>query len=152
MLGNQEKLIYHNPKENLDRGEEEPFHTIDLVIGDKIIGRAEMIYSSKPLPHYTIDYLYVEPEYQGAGRASRIMDQVEEFLKKKGKAGVLAEAIDPSSPASGMYGRRGWQEVPDSFGVFAFNLPKGASIDDLRGLSQRGAWLTEREGYKKNSE
>lgn len=141
---NREEIIYKNPKDNLEKGED-PLHTIDLMLDGKIIGRAEITYYSRPFPLYQISELYVEPEYQGAGRASKIMDQIEEFLIKKGKAGVLVDAIDPDSPASGMYARRGWQEVPEQGGLFAFNLPDGASINDLRGYPYRQTPILDRK-------
>lgn len=144
-----EKLIYSNPKENLEKGEES-LHTIDLILDGKVIGRAEMTYYSKPFPLYQVSELYVESEYQGAGRASKIMEQVESFLETKRKAGVLVDAIILGASASGMYKRRGWQEVPDSGGVFAYNLPKGASLEDLRGYSSRSTDSMERESWKKN--
>lgn len=143
-----EKMQYKSPKENLEKGEE-PLHTFDLIMDGHIIGRAEITYYSKPFPLYQLSELYIEPEYQGGGRSKKIMQQVESFLKKRGRAGVLVDAIDPDSPASGMYARRGWRKVPGEIDLYAYNLPKGAKIEDLRNYSARQTDIMEREGFNK---
>lgn len=145
---NIEKIVYTNPKQNMEKGED-PLHTLDLIVDNKVVGRAEIMYYSRPFPLYQINDLYVEYEHKGAGYASKIMDQVESFLKKRKKAGVLVDAIDTDSPASGMYERRGWQKVPGESFLFAYNLPKSAKIDALRGYASRYTYLTERESWKK---
>ena len=145
---NSEKFRYSNPKENLERGEDS-LHTIDLILDGKVIGRAEITYYSKPFPLYQISDLYVEIEHQGAGRAGKIMEQVESFLKARKRAGVLVDAIDIDSSASGMYKRRGWQEVPGQRDLFVYNLPKSASLEDLRGYAVRQTDAMERESWGK---
>lgn len=145
-----ENFLYKNPKENLEQNED-PLHTIDLMIDGKIIGSAELTYYSKPIPLYQVNDIYVEPEYQGAGRARKIMEQVEAFLKKRKKAGVLVDAIDLDSPASGMYARRGWQEVPSSSGLYVYNLPNGVTTDDFKGYASLQTDLMERGSWKKNN-
>lgn len=142
-----EKIAYNNPKENLEKGED-PIHTFDISLDNKIIGRAEITYYSKPFPLYQIDSLFIEPEYQGVGRGSEIMDQIENFLKKRNKAGVLVDAIDLNSPASGMYERRGWQQIPGEDYLYAYNLPKKAKLEDLRSYSTRQTPIMERKGWK----
>lgn len=143
-----EEIIYSNPKENLEKGED-PLHTFDLMLNGQIIGRAEITYYSKPFPLYQVNELYVEHEYSGAGRAGEIMAQVEAFLKKKKRAGVLVDGILEDSPASGMYARRGWLEIPGGHGAFAYNLPKGAKLEDLRNYAELGTPLEERQNFDK---
>lgn len=145
---NSEEILYANPKQNIEKGED-PLHTFDLIVDSTVIGRAEITYYSKPFPLYQITDIYVEYEYKGQGYASKIMDQVESFLKKRKKAGVLVDAIDTDSPASGMYERRGWQKVPGEPFLFAYNLPKNAKINALRGYPMRYTDLMERESWKK---
>jgi len=147
MLKNGEQLVYSSSKENKEKGES-PIHTIDLFHDGKIIGRAEITYYSKPFPLYQISDLYVDYEFQGEGRGSEIMSQVESFLNERKRAGVLVEAIDPDSPASGMYQRRGWLEVPGQHGLHVYNLPKSAKLEDLNGYASRFTFMEERESWK----
>lgn len=139
-----EEITYISPQENLGR-DEEPKHTIEFKIDDEVIGKAEIEYFSKPFPLYQISDLYIEPEHQGEGKASKIMEKVEEMLKERKKPGVLVDAIDEDSPAKGMYQRRGWQEVPDQGGLFVYNLPDKISIDQLRGYRDRYTFYDERQ-------
>ena len=143
-----EKIIYNSPKKNLEKGED-PLHTFDLVLGDDVIGRAQITYYSKPFPLYQVNELYVEHEYSGAGRAGEIIAQVEAFLKKRKRAGVLVDGILEDSPASGMYARRGWLEVPGGHGLFVYNLPKGAQPEDLRHYAESYVPLEERQNFDK---
>ncbi len=143
------EIRYHNPKENIAR-EEEPRHTIDIEIDGELIGRADIEYGSKPIPHYQLSNLYVEYEYQGKGYGSKIMDYLEKMLVKKGKAGVLVDAIDTESAAEGMYERRGWKRVPPAFkNQFVFNLPKGVTPDIFQNYEMRQTDLYDREAFRK---
>lgn len=147
MLRNGEKIEYRNPKKNIEKGEE-PLHTFDLILDGEIIGRAEITYYSRPFPLYQINELYVEPKYQNAGRASEIMNQIESFLKTKKRAGVLVDAIYENSPASEMYKKRGWQNVPGNKFLYAYNLPKNAKLEDLHNYTERQTDMMERESWK----
>lgn len=147
-VGMHEKISYNNPRENLEKGED-PIHSFDLIVEGAVIGKAEVSYYSKPFPLYQISELYVDFEQQNKGYAGKIMEQVEEFLKKKGKAGVLVDAIDTESGASGMYERRGWQKVPGETFLYAYNLPAKAKVEDLKGYSLRYRDLMERPGFNK---
>ena len=143
------EIRYHNPEANRERGEE-PHHTIDIVIDDELIGRADIEYGSKPIPYYQLSGLYVESEFQQKGYGSKIMDYFEKMLKEKGKAGVLVDAIDPSAPQAKMYEKRGWLPVPPAFkGQYVFNLPKGVSPDIFENYEIRATDLFERAEYRK---
>lgn len=141
-----EKLKVYNPKENKER-KEDLIHQIDLEIDGKKIATAEIVYYSKPVPLYQIDLLYVNKEYQGQGYGTRIMAQIEKMLKQKHKAGVLVEGIKESSPAKGMYKRRGWQAVPKEPGMFVYNLPKGVLPEKFTGYIHRQTSILERESF-----
>jgi GNAT superfamily N-acetyltransferase len=147
MLNNNEEFIYTDPEKNYNE-RNEGIHTIDLVLDGEVIGSAELTYYSKPIPLYQLSELYVEFEYQGQGRASAIMDQVESFIKKRGKAGTLVDGIMMGNPASGMYKKRGWLEVPSIPDLFVFNLPKGASLDDFVAYPFRQTDPMERESWQ----
>lgn len=126
------------PKESLESGEP-PQHRLDLYVGGVVVGSAEIEYFSKPLPYYQLSSLYVEYEHAGKGYASQLMDQVEEWLRKRKKPGVLIDGIDEGSPAAGMYQRRGWKPVPHTPTMFVYNWPADVSLDVLKGLGSRGA-------------
>ena len=145
-----EKFIYQNPKNNLER-DKEPIHTLELEINGKIIGTAEIEYFSKPFPFYQISHIGVDYPYKGQGYGSKMMDFIENFLREMRRAGVLLEAIDPDSPAAGMYARRGWQELPDSDGVHAYNLPKDIPIEILINYERRQTDITARPKWKDKS-
>ncbi|OGH86264.1 MAG: hypothetical protein A2493_00160 [Candidatus Magasanikbacteria bacterium RIFOXYC12_FULL_33_11] len=150
MEHSSEEIRYNNPKQNLEK-QEEPMHTMDLVLNGEIIGRAEMTYYSKPVPLYQVSDLYVEPAYHGKGYASQIMSQVELFLKKHKRAGVIVDAIDIDSPASGMYSRRGWQEIPGESGLYVYNIPPNATLKDFQGYALRQTDITTRDSWEKKS-
>lgn len=111
-----EQIKYSSPKDSLEQGES-PQHRFDLMVEGKKIGVAEVDYFSKPLPLYQITELYVDFEHKGKGYASKILEQVEAFLEKKKKPGVLVDAIMVGDPASGLYARRGWKKVSNSGGL-----------------------------------
>lgn len=133
---NSPEIKYSSPEESIEQGEE-PQHRFDLMIDGKKIGAAEMNYYSKPLPLYQLTDLYVDFEHKGKRYASKILEQVEDFLKRRKKPGVLVDAILDDDPASGMYARRGWQRVPNMIGLHVFNWPKDVSFDVLAGYSFR---------------
>lgn len=41
------------------------------------------------------------------------------------------------SKAKGMYKRRGWKEIPKSFGLSVFNWPEDVSLDVMKGYASR---------------
>lgn len=130
------KFEYTGPKENLAKGEG-PQHTIDFSVGGKVIGRAEINYYSKPIPIYQITDIYVDHDQSGKGYASEIMAQVEGFLLERKKPGFIVDAINLDSPASGMYARRGWKELPGGLGQYVFNMPKSVDLSIFKGFPCR---------------
>ena len=109
-------IEYSSPKQAKEQGEQ-PQHRFDLTVNGEVVGGAEIDYFSKPLPLYQVTELWVDHEHKGQGHASQLMGQVEEFLKEKRKPGVVVDAVMEGDPASGMYARRGWQEVPGGYGL-----------------------------------
>jgi GNAT superfamily N-acetyltransferase len=143
-----EEFIYKSSKQN-QKEDDNGIHTIDLVVNGKVVGGAELTYYSKPWPFYQINELWVEHEHQRKGYAGKIMIEVEEFLKKRKRAGVLVDGIMLGSYAKGMYERRGWQEVPgNARGILAFNIPRSANINALCGYSMRQTDPLERESWE----
>jgi ribosomal protein S18 acetylase RimI-like enzyme len=149
-MENLEKIQYSSPEDSKEEGEK-PQHRFDLIIDGQKIGAAEIDYYSRPLPLYQITDLYVDIQHKGKGYASKILEQVENFLKSKKKPGVLVDAIIDGDPATGMYTRRGWKEVPQSFGLHVFNWPDDVSEDVLTGYPFRYTDLTERKSFNKQS-
>jgi len=130
------ELKYSSPKENLEI-HELPHHQFDLLINGEKVGAAEIDYFSKPLPLYQVSDLYVDFEHKSRGYASAILAQVERFLIDRKKPGVLVDAIIPGDPASGLYKRRGWKEVPNMMGLYVYNWPEDVSLDVLAGYPFR---------------
>lgn len=126
-----------------------PQHRFDLVIDGEKRGGAEVEYFSKPIPLYQLSELYVDFEYKGLGYASMIMEKVEEFLRKRKKPGILTDAIIQGDPASGMYKKRGWIEVPNALGLYVYNWPDNISFDILAGYEFRQTDYLQRQGNKK---
>lgn len=142
-----ENIKYSSPEEAAEAGEE-PQHRFDLVVGGKKIGAAEINYYSKPLPLYQLTDLYVDFESKGKGYASKIMDQVEDFLKTRKRPGVLVDAIMIGDQASGFYARRGWKEVPGGLGLHVFNWPDDVPLKVLDGYASRYTDPMERPGFQ----
>jgi GNAT superfamily N-acetyltransferase len=141
-----ERIRYRSPKESMEEGDD-PQHTFDLIVNGEKIGSAEINYLSKPLPLYQLTDLYVDFEHRGKGYASKLMDQVECWLKERKKPGVLVEAILEGDPALGMYAKRGWVPVPDSFGLHVYNWPRGVDLSILKGYPLRYTQAMDREGW-----
>ena len=123
-----------------------PQHRFDFVVDGERIGAAEIDYFSKPLPLYQVTDLYVDFEHKGKGYASQIMDQVETWLRERKKPGILVEAILDGDPAQGIYERRGWKPVPNSFGQHVYNWPDNVDLSILDGYPQRYTDHLERKG------
>lgn len=140
-----ENLRYSAPKEALEQ-DELPQHRFDLMADGERIGAAEIDYFSKPLPLYQVTDLYVDFEHKGKGYASKIMDQVEAWLRERKKPGVLVEAILEGDQSQGMYEKRGWKPVPDSFGLHVYNWPEDVDLSILKGYAERYTPIDQREG------
>lgn len=139
------EVHYTSPAEQLE--EPLPHHAFELLKDDKVIGGAEVEYFSRPLPFYQLTELWVEPEYTGSGGASRIMDQVENFLEERKKPGILTDAITDDNPAKGLYERRGWQLVPDQM-LHVYNWPDHVPTSILQGYAFRQTDLTDRASWQ----
>jgi GNAT superfamily N-acetyltransferase len=136
-----EKIRYQSPKEAIEQ-DEFPEHSFDLIVDGRKIGAADLDYFSRPIPMYRLSSLYVgEPRegdiYRGQGYGSTVMARVEAWLLKKKKPGILHDRIDQSSPAKGMYARRGWVPVPDMEDVYVYNWPKDVDLSVLKGADHR---------------
>lgn len=144
------EVEYSSPLDSLEEGVL-PQHRFDLIKNGEKIGGAEIDYFSKPLPLYQLTDLYIDSAHQGQGYAGELLDQVEAFLTKRKKPGVLVDAIMEDDPASGMYARRGWKEVPGGFGLHVFNWPDEVDLEILRGYSFRYTDPMIRPGYQQES-
>ena len=141
---NSENIKYLSPKEAEDLGES-PQHHFDLFVNEKKVGSAEIDYFSKPLPLYQLTDLYVDFDLKGKGYASKILDKVEKFLIERRKPGLLVDAIIAGDPASTLYSKRGWKEVPNGNGLRVFNWPENVSLDILSGYFWRYTDILERK-------
>lgn len=144
-----EQIRYTSPKESREQ-DELPQHRFDLVVDGERIGAAEIDYYSKPLPLYQVSDVYVDFEHKGKGYASQIMDQVEAWIRERKKPGVLVDAIMEGDDATGMYERRGWKLVPDSFGLYVYNWPDNVNLSVLNGYADRYTPLQDRKNYSLN--
>ncbi len=145
MSAEKPEINYSTPGESIAEGEV-PQHRFDLVIDGEKVGAAELDYFSRPLPLYQVTDLFVDFEHKGEGHASKILEQVEDFLKQKKKPGILVDAIMPGDKAEGMYARRGWVTVPDSHGLNVFNWPDDVPLSVLVGYESRYTDLLKRKG------
>ncbi len=136
-------INYVDPKKDL---EEEGLgqHRFDLTIDGEKIGGVEINYFSKPLPLYQVTDLYVDFKYKGNHYASRILDQVEEWIVNRKKPGVLVDAT-LHEENHGMYAKRGWVEIPGSQGLHVYNWPKEVSLDIMKGYANRYTDYLERD-------
>ena len=133
--------IEHSKPNNFDRerfsykkseSSRRPYDHIDLEVAGKLVGRAKIKYSDVPFSMYWIHDLKIQPQAQGEGYGSKVMEHIESILLEKNVAGVLLDNISENSPAYGMYERRGWIKVPGSKYGYAFNLPTGSSAEQLK--------------------
>lgn len=97
---------------------------------------AELEYHNDPFPFFYVDFVSVEPLRRGQGFGSAVLEQVNQFLKEKAKAGLLESSISPRNPAYGLYQRHGWQPVPGADEWFSFNLPKNLPPERIQKAMQ----------------
>jgi len=108
-------------------------HTLELRDGERKIGEAELIYKNDPFPFYYLSTIQIKEEEQDKGHGGQIIDQVNQFLEDKGKAGILLEMLDPGERGYGMAKRRGWQEVEseEMERWYTYNLPENISQESV---------------------
>lgn len=141
------EIKYISPPESITQGEL-PQHRLELIVEGEKIGGAEIEYFSKPIPLYQLSDLYIDYEHKGKGYASKIMDQVENWLKERKKPGIVTDAILHGDSASGMYAKRGWLPVPNSLGLHVFNWPKDVDLKILDGFHFRYTDYSQRKDSK----
>ncbi len=126
-------------------------HRLKLLDNEgKLVGFAELVYFSKPISAYYLEYMRVTKERRGQGFGSELIEQVNAFLKEKGKMGILVDAIEEDQAALGMYLSHGWKEtyIPD---LLIFNESEGLSDDVIAALEKRITKWTDRV-YEKSEE
>jgi GNAT superfamily N-acetyltransferase len=136
-----EKIVnYSNPKEQESRyginyGRAHRFTSKNE--HGVVVSGAQAEYLSKPFPHFYIDGVYTDTEFQSQGYTSAVINEIEAFLIEKGKPGLLVDDIRRAHPdVYGMYQRRGWKEVPGT-DLLAFNLSADTEPTQLQGYHQR---------------
>lgn len=133
-----------NPGER-ELPKEERRHTIDIFLDGEWAGNAELVYFGKPIPVLYLDFMGLREQerFRGKKLGSAMIEQVNAYIKERGKMGVLFDEIDER--ASGMYERHGWTKS-DLPGISVFNLPKSAKSEDVRATIVRIAkWVHEVE-------
>lgn len=76
------------------------------------MGFANLKLYREPFEFYLVPMVLVGPEKQGHGYGSRILEEITKRLDERGVPGLLMNAVDPQSPARGMYERHGWVAIP----------------------------------------
>ena|SRR3989344_836515 len=120
---------------------ENSWHKLSFEVDKDVVATLQYTYHSKPFPFYFFKYLDVVPVQRGKGYGRKVMTYVQEWLDKKGKAGVLVDSIDDiegNDPrAYDMYERGGWKRIPGTRSWFAYNVPESASLDQLTNVNKR---------------
>lgn len=106
--------------------------TLTVESDGKEKGRVLLYYGEKPFPYYYVANLIVSDSERGNGYGSELMEKVEAHIRKSGVAGLLVDAIEPKSPAYGMYRKRGWKLVPGTEDTYYFNMQEGQNPERLR--------------------
>lgn len=122
-----ERLI-HKKSESSKR----PDDHIDLEIDGERVGRAKIRYYETPFPLYLINDMTVKTSERDKGYASKIMGRLESMLSEQNLAGVLVNIIPEESGARDMYKNRGWVRIPDTKDGYAFNVPQGRKVEELK--------------------
>ncbi|MCR4312101.1 MAG: GNAT family N-acetyltransferase [Candidatus Uhrbacteria bacterium] len=102
----------------------------------ELAGFAEMVYFGKPVPMYYLEYMQINESHRGKGYGGELIEQVNAFIKDKGKMGLLVNAIEEDKASHDMYLAHGWREtyIPD---LLILNPPNGLSDDDIADLEKR---------------
>lgn len=133
----ESRVEYSKPEES-DPDKEFRHHRFEIKDGSEVLAAAEVNYYSNPIPFYQITDLYTKFDHQGKGYGSAIMDQVESFLIKRRKPGVLVDAsVDTHKDGESFYLGRGWEPVGD-LGQMAFNLQDGVDPSVFDNYEMRG--------------
>lgn len=86
-------------------------------------------YHSSPFPFYHLKFLEVDPNFQGAGAGTELVDNFTDFLKRNKAVGILYNAAE--NRGAHIYESAGWREIKSHPGWFEFNLPEDTSSEDL---------------------
>jgi N-acetylglutamate synthase-like GNAT family acetyltransferase len=108
--------------------------TLTLERDGATVGSAHLYFGEKPYPYYYLANIRIDDASQGNGYGTELMQMVEEKIRASGVTGLLVDDIDPTSPASGMYRRRGWKLVPGTEETYYFNLQEGQDPEKLRAV------------------
>lgn len=137
------EIRYTSPSEQ--DPDDMPQHKFEMLDNGEVIAGADIDYFSRPVPLYQLTELW--SEHSGQGNASKVMDQVESFLRERKKPGILVDAIMEGHPAAGMYEKRGWISVPDSLGLRVYNWPEEVKIKILDGYHYRQTNIIDRDSF-----
>lgn len=140
------KFEYIKP-EDFFEGKNKP-HQLELHDNGELVGFAHFDYRNYPFPFYRVDLIFIKPDFRGSGYGREFMKEINSFLIKKGKAGLLLNSIDEDDPTHNMYEKYGWKPVEGREPWFSFNLPDGVDKEKLSRAINR----TEVVDEKKKSE
>lgn len=145
-IGLDSEITHKHPVETEPNEYGARMHRLELHIGDAPVGYAELAYLGKPVPTYYLDYMHVDPQYRGVGFGSELIDQINAFIKSKGKMGLLINGISEGSPATGIYLSHGWTETANS-SVLVYNVPEGVGEVELKRVRKHlDQWLDKTQG------
>lgn len=107
-------------------------HRLELNWGGEHVGEAELVYRNDPFPFYYLFILRIEGKQQGRGFGGALVEQLNNFLDSKGKAGILRNIINHDNPACSIYENRGWQPIEGNESWFIYNPPEHLTPDRIR--------------------
>ena len=73
----------------------------------------------------------IEGKQKGRGFGGALIEQLNNFLDSKGKAGILRNIIDRQNPAFSIYEKRGWRPIEDHEDWLIYNPPKNLTPDRI---------------------
>lgn len=120
------------------------YHIHRFLVEGKEVGTVTFGYYGKPIKFFHIRRLHVNEEDREEGYGRKLMNSVQEYLKKKKCAGVLQKAIGRDKPEElrTMYERGDWQilATPNRKSIeewLGYNLPPNIDETTLARMIDR---------------
>ncbi|MBM3204522.1 GNAT family N-acetyltransferase [Candidatus Uhrbacteria bacterium] len=124
------KVIKPRPQPETDS---ESAHRLELRVEGEMVAFAELHYHNDVFPVYYVSVVFTRHGQRSKGYGGDMMEKINTFLTKNGKAGLLFDAIEADDVAKGFYRRHGWQPATGDHRKYwySFRLPENLDSNRL---------------------
>jgi GNAT superfamily N-acetyltransferase len=128
-------IEHEKPESNDDI--ESRMHELQLCLDGKEVGYARLQYFNKPFPFYYIGHIFVQEEHRDKKLGVHLLEQINDFLDKRRKAGVLRNGLHDKEGLENFYEKRRWEKIGsmnDGSLLLFYNTPEGVGDNEIKKL------------------